>query len=347
LNCFLVFDIISVFISFHHKYIFNLLYGFLLEYVPNIEFDIAKIGLKGILDLKDFVNLEELHCWDNELTQLDLSNCSQLRSLYCNNNQLTELNLNGLKKLVELDCNNNQLSKEKLSEFSRLTNKNWKRDIYPNFTLHLQELWKQYNFVPEEIEGWTEVLGENIEVNDLTFCVWLRNKKHLTPQVIKQQDNLKNLKTEYNQLWTDIHPDFAKKILITNYQQTWEENSLTCQDAQEWITIGFEPKDYQEIKEWKSSKFTSQGTKSWIEIGLTKKDAKFATYLRDENYQPDPDLNLELLREKSTSAQNYLDHFYPKNQRDTIKKLDINSRKPYRRLRFKRFCQFREIRLST
>ena len=36
--------------------------------------------LEGELDLNDFVNLEELFCYDNKLTSLKLDNCSKLRT---------------------------------------------------------------------------------------------------------------------------------------------------------------------------------------------------------------------------------------------------------------------------
>ena len=65
--------------------------------------------------------------------------------------------------------------------------------------------------------------------------------------------------------WTDIHPDFRY------YQQTWEQQNLTYQDAQEWIPLGFTPNDYWIVEFWKNY-FTSQKAKTWIDIGLSKKD---------------------------------------------------------------------------
>jgi len=62
------------------------------------------------LDLKGFVNLEELNCCHNQLTSLDVSNCSKLKELYCRNNQLTNL-LANFGQLKKLDCDNNQLTK--------------------------------------------------------------------------------------------------------------------------------------------------------------------------------------------------------------------------------------------
>jgi len=61
--------------------------------------DIKDKNLIGSLNLSDFVNLEILDCWGNQLTDLKLDNCQQLRILNCNDNQLTNLDLTSLDKL--------------------------------------------------------------------------------------------------------------------------------------------------------------------------------------------------------------------------------------------------------
>ncbi|CAG8472808.1 2988_t:CDS:2 [Ambispora gerdemannii] len=65
--------------------------------------------LEGYLDLTDFVNLEELDCSNNLLTNLNLSQCTKLKKLKCDYNQLTELDLVGLEELEEINCSNNYL----------------------------------------------------------------------------------------------------------------------------------------------------------------------------------------------------------------------------------------------
>ena len=85
---------------------------------------IAHGNLTGSLDLSDFVNLEELNCWDNQLTSLDLSNCPNLTKLHCSDNGLTNLGfLTQLdpNKLTELIISNNNLTGD-LSLFSCFTN---------------------------------------------------------------------------------------------------------------------------------------------------------------------------------------------------------------------------------
>ena len=114
--------------------------------------------------------------------------------------------------------------------------------------------------------------------------------------------------------WTDIHKDFGLKIRINEtYQQLWEKEGLTCQDAQEWIKIGFTPRDCRGIKSWKNHNFTPQQTKSWIEVGLEPKESNFASYLKQNNYQPST-INLEEARNEYYDAQNWLNINYPNKQ---------------------------------
>ena len=105
----------------------------------NLGFTEGNIAsLKGI---ELFTELEELYCWDNQLTSLDLSqntklvelNCSfnqltsldlskntALRILRCYNNPLTSLDLSQNTKLYQLECGNNQLTSLDLSHNTEL-----------------------------------------------------------------------------------------------------------------------------------------------------------------------------------------------------------------------------------
>src|ERR1043165_5169491 len=75
------------------------------------KLDIGNKSLESSLDLSDFVNLEELDCRDNKLTELRLNNCLKLKRLYCHDNRLIELKINHLVNIVELGCRKNQLTK--------------------------------------------------------------------------------------------------------------------------------------------------------------------------------------------------------------------------------------------
>lgn len=146
--------------------------------------------------------------------------------------------------------------------------------------------------------------------------------------------------------WKKIHKGFGKEVDIdaVTCQKIWEEEGLTYQDAKEWIAVGFEPKNYKEVKNWKNYCFSPQEANSWREIGFEPTEmkdydeyynyfnyAEFAAYLRGKGYQPSPDLNLKQLREEFDSwekasklAQEYLDAIFPKSRRKEIKELDIS-----------------------
>lgn len=64
-------------------------------------------SLKGI---ESFVNLEELICSDNSLTEIDVRNNSALRILNCGDNQIKELDVSHNSNLTELVCCNNELA---------------------------------------------------------------------------------------------------------------------------------------------------------------------------------------------------------------------------------------------
>ncbi|CAH1756533.1 15476_t:CDS:10 [Entrophospora sp. SA101] len=85
----------------------------------------AKQNLEGHLNLSDFINLEELNCILNQLTELSFDGLTHLKNFYCRNNYLTNLDfLNNLnqEELTNLSIRNNNLPKQDLSVFSRFVN---------------------------------------------------------------------------------------------------------------------------------------------------------------------------------------------------------------------------------
>ncbi|RHZ36028.1 hypothetical protein [endosymbiont GvMRE of Glomus versiforme] len=79
--------------------------------------------LEGNLDLNDFVNLEELRCYTNKLTQLELSNLSQLSMVYCDSNNLKNIKFSHyIEKLTWLSVTDNNFSKQDLPLFSYSVN---------------------------------------------------------------------------------------------------------------------------------------------------------------------------------------------------------------------------------
>lgn len=106
-----------------------------------------------------------------------------------------------------------------------------------------------------------------------------------------------------NKDWTTIHPGFAQNEYSWSnktYQQLWEENGFTYEEAKEWITVGLAVEDYELV-----------------------------AYARGKGYSPN-NINCEELREgyndwsKAPNAQEYLDLLYPLAIRKTITELVLN-----------------------
>ncbi|WP_458626433.1 leucine-rich repeat domain-containing protein [Winogradskyella sp. PC D3.3] len=79
---------------------------------------ILSLGDEGIEDLtgiEDFMDLEELYLYDNQISTLDLSNNVKLIKLDCSDNQLTSLNINQNIDLWHLDVGGNQLTELDIS----------------------------------------------------------------------------------------------------------------------------------------------------------------------------------------------------------------------------------------
>ncbi|RHZ36713.1 protein kinase domain-containing protein [endosymbiont GvMRE of Glomus versiforme] len=210
----------------------------------------------------------------------------------------------------------------------------------------MAEEWKDQNFTIEEVQQW---LNKGLNKNSVHLAKFLLDEGYDLVS-FPNDSRLNELKEEYlknTNDWNFIHPYFTEETWKgKTYQQKWEEEGFTYQDAQEWIPVGFEPddywtvkewkeigintqqfqewsrsgfkpNDYRKVKEWKNSNFTPQEVKSWMDIGLTKNGYEFAVYLKKNNYTP-----ATAFQEKSY-AQRYLDCFYPKEKRKEITGLNI------------------------
>jgi len=70
--------------------------------------EISERGLNGLLNLVDFTNLEELYCYDNQLTGIKFANNSfdKLRILHVGNNSFSEQDLDLFSHLRSLEVLN-------------------------------------------------------------------------------------------------------------------------------------------------------------------------------------------------------------------------------------------------
>jgi len=87
------------------------------------ELDINNKNLTGNLNLNDFVNLEDLDCSGNQLTQLDLSNCNQLSHINCHDNSLESIKLpQQVEKLISFNVKYNSFPEQDLSMVNKMVN---------------------------------------------------------------------------------------------------------------------------------------------------------------------------------------------------------------------------------
>jgi len=84
-------------------------------FVPTANIDtittlvIVNGGISDLTGIQDFISLDYLNCYNNQLTYLDVSYNIALDSLNCSHNQLDSLNISGIISLSRLDCYDNQL----------------------------------------------------------------------------------------------------------------------------------------------------------------------------------------------------------------------------------------------
>ena len=93
--------------------------GTMNDYVPTTkintitDLNIAGNGSYNISDLtgiEDFIALDDLRCYSNQLTNLDLTTNTDLTFLDCSDNQLTILDVSNNSTLGILSCHSNQLT---------------------------------------------------------------------------------------------------------------------------------------------------------------------------------------------------------------------------------------------
>ena len=92
------------------------------EAVTKIDVDGGYNGQKltSLKGIEFFPNLQELHCFENQIISLDASKNIALQKLSCSKNQLTSLNVSQNTKLQNLFCYKNQLTSLDVSQNTQL-----------------------------------------------------------------------------------------------------------------------------------------------------------------------------------------------------------------------------------
>ncbi len=75
-----------------------------------INLNVNGRNISSLEGIQSFINLEVLHCSNNQLSTLDMSQNVNLQKLICNSNQLNNLNVTQNSNLEFLWCQDNQLS---------------------------------------------------------------------------------------------------------------------------------------------------------------------------------------------------------------------------------------------
>lgn len=73
------------------------------------------------LDLTGLRELGQIYCSGNGITELVLDGCDHLHHLSCANNKITELDVSALSGLIDLDCGSNELTELDVSKCTKLT----------------------------------------------------------------------------------------------------------------------------------------------------------------------------------------------------------------------------------
>ena len=129
--------------------------------------------------------MQELQCYDNQLTVLNVQGCAALKKLECYGNKLTELKVQGCTALQELHCYGNLLTGLKVQGSTALK----KLHCHSN-KLNAQALIKLFNDLPTRIE------------NDYAYCF---------------------LYTEQNDVPEGNHKDFTSTSSPAELKQAFEK----------------------------------------------------------------------------------------------------------------------------
>lgn len=150
--------------------------------------------------------------------------------------------------------------------------------------------------------------------------------------------------------WKDIHPEFTKigdEDIYgggLTYQQLWEAEGFTKEEARDWIKNGFKLEDYDWVTNWKKQGFAAEQTWEWLSIGLEKHEEELASYFRQKKIFPSQ-INkgdLEQLIKKYNTY--WLNEWYPVEERKTIEAVHTGSHLNLRgTLTIQDFPQLKEI----
>jgi Leucine-rich repeat (LRR) protein len=182
---------------------------------------VSSLNISDLTGIEFFINLTELFCSNNNITNLDFSSNTNLTILDCLDNNLTSLNLSNNSKLEELICGNNPLNVLDLTNNINLTSLNSRNNGLTNIDLSNNTALKSLVCIDDQLTNLD--LSNNI---NLTFLACINNK--LTNLNISNSIELKRIFCYNNELtdldisnnvnieWLDFSNNFLSDINVVN-----------------------------------------------------------------------------------------------------------------------------------
>ncbi|MFB9107828.1 T9SS type A sorting domain-containing protein [Flavobacterium gyeonganense] len=163
--------------------------------------NVSSSSITNLTGIQDFVDLQELICHTNQLTDLDISKNTALTHLDCSSNQLSNLDISERLELTKLNCKSNKLTTLDVSQNVLLTDLNCSSNLISDLNLseniNLSTLSCNDNKLSNlnlKNRKNTLLINPNFNVNPSLTCILVDNSLYSKANWISNKDP----QTEYN-----------------------------------------------------------------------------------------------------------------------------------------------------
>lgn len=172
----------------------------IINYENVKQIDVSSKKISDLSGIEIFVNLENLICSSNQLTELNLKNNTNLKKLDCTSNQLETLNINNNTNLIYLNCSNNKLTNINIDNNTKLAELNCSKNLFESIDLSGNTTLKSLN-----ISSCSKLL--NINLNGCTKLNTFRCTENsiLTDIDISDCSKLQDVTCNYNYKLNNIY----------------------------------------------------------------------------------------------------------------------------------------------
>jgi hypothetical protein len=91
-----------------------------IEMVRVLDISNREVPIRDLTGIEDFINLRELDCSSNLISEIDVTNLIYLEELFCNNNELNYLDISNNTALIQFVCMYNHLRELDVSNNKKL-----------------------------------------------------------------------------------------------------------------------------------------------------------------------------------------------------------------------------------